>query len=460
MPWAPSARRPASRWLRILGASALCVALLAAGWTYAVGHWLPEFLRPRIEAAGSQALGAPLRLGRLAIAPWTLEVRADGLQVGPAAAPWLAVAQITTALAPGASLWHFAPVLRRLEVRSPQVTIERLAPGRYNISPLLDALAGERAQGAGAPLRFELRDLSVVDGGLRLIDRVGGRTQRLEALQLRVPELRSPPVQGQEETALVVDARVDGSTVRVEGHSRALLPDRGTTLALRLQQFDLARALADAAAAKAKIDQERAMSRETDAALTGATTRQGYAEIRSTVDGVVTERVVSPGVLASPGVTVLKVAQTTPIRLQANVPEQDLARIRVGSPVLVQARNQKEWTEAKVTSVAPSVGSESRLGMVEAVIPNEEGKFVPGQFISMRMAVGAENMEGALDVDFTQYATNPKAAPGITEFAQKYKAKYGIDHQIESPFFISEVKDGKEVVRARCNVNACESVER
>ncbi|MFG1348792.1 ABC transporter substrate-binding protein [Xanthobacter autotrophicus] len=43
------------------------------------------------------------------------------------------------------------------------------------------------------------------------------------------------------------------------------------------------------------------------------------------------------------------------------------------------------------------------------------------------MAVGAENMEGALDVDFTQYNTNPKAAPGLTEFVGKYKAKYGID---------------------------------
>ena len=40
------------------------------------------------------------------------------------------------------------------------------------------------------------------------------------------------------------------------------------------------------------------------------------------------------------------------------------------------------------------------------------------------------------------------------------KGKYGIDHQIESPFFISEVNDGKEVVRARCNVNACETVSR
>ncbi len=40
-------------------------------------------------------------------------------------------------------------------------------------------------------------------------------------------------------------------------------------------------------------------------------------------------------------------------------------------------------------------------------------------------AVGPENMEGALNVDFTQYKTNPAAAPGIEEFVKKYQAKYG-----------------------------------
>lgn len=40
-------------------------------------------------------------------------------------------------------------------------------------------------------------------------------------------------------------------------------------------------------------------------------------------------------------------------------------------------------------------------------------------------AIGAENMEGALDVDFTQYQTNPDAAPGMPEFLKKYQAKYG-----------------------------------
>lgn len=40
-------------------------------------------------------------------------------------------------------------------------------------------------------------------------------------------------------------------------------------------------------------------------------------------------------------------------------------------------------------------------------------------------AIGADNMEGALNVDFTQFRTNPKAAPGVDKFAQKYQAKYG-----------------------------------
>lgn len=43
------------------------------------------------------------------------------------------------------------------------------------------------------------------------------------------------------------------------------------------------------------------------------------------------------------------------------------------------------------------------------------------------LAVGAKNMEGALDVDFTQLNTNPKAAPGIKEFAKRYQAKYGTE---------------------------------
>ena len=36
------------------------------------------------------------------------------------------------------------------------------------------------------------------------------------------------------------------------------------------------------------------------------------------------------------------------------------------------------------------------------------------------------------------------------------KASYGIDHQMDAPFFIAEVKDGNEVMVARCNVSGCQ----
>lgn len=39
--------------------------------------------------------------------------------------------------------------------------------------------------------------------------------------------------------------------------------------------------------------------------------------------------------------------------------------------------------------------------------------------------VGADNMEGVLDVDFPQFQTNENGAPGIGAFANAYKARYG-----------------------------------
>ena len=35
------------------------------------------------------------------------------------------------------------------------------------------------------------------------------------------------------------------------------------------------------------------------------------------------------------------------------------------------------------------------------------------------------------------------------------KAMYGIDHQLNAPFYVAEVQDGKEIIRARCTVEGC-----
>jgi RND family efflux transporter MFP subunit len=147
-----------------------------------------------------------------------------------------------------------------------------------------------------------------------------------------------------------------------------------------------------AAAAKGKIGQSRAGVAEAAAGLKGAATQRGYAELRSEVDGVITERVISPGVVVAPGQAVLKVAQVSPIRLQANVPEADLARIQIGSRVSVARRESKEPPiTVVVTSIAPSVDPNSRTGVVEAIYSNPGGHFLPGQYLSMEISVGVSD---------------------------------------------------------------------
>jgi RND family efflux transporter MFP subunit len=125
------------------------------------------------------------------------------------------------------------------------------------------------------------------------------------------------------------------------------------------------------------------------AGLFAATTRRGYTEIRSLVNGVVTQRLISPGVLVQPGQAILKLAQIRPIRVQANVAESDLAKIQVGSSVTIRNRdNPKITTLSRVTSIAPAVDPASRTGVVEAILPNTNEKFLSGQYAVMEIATG------------------------------------------------------------------------
>ena len=150
---------------------------------------------------------------------------------------------------------------------------------------------------------------------------------------------------------------------------------------------------AAANAARQKIAQAQAGVRQAQASAGGVTATLGYAEIRAEIDGVVTQRLISPGVLVQPGQAILKVAQIRPIRLQANVAESDLNKIRVGSEVTVQPRDAasgkaNKSVKARVTSIAPAVDAAARTGLVEAIVPNTDEQFLPGQYVVMEISTG------------------------------------------------------------------------
>jgi RND family efflux transporter MFP subunit len=177
---------------------------------------------------------------------------------------------------------------------------------------------------------------------------------------------------------------------------------------LNAQEAHVLSAGAAADSARQKIAQAQAGVQQAQGALAGASAAQGYSEIRSQTDGVVTQRLVSPGVLVNPGQTILKIARIDPIRLQANVAEADLQKVRVGSRVRVENPNGSgSPLLAHITSIAPSIDPTSRTGIVEAVVVNRDSRFLPGQYVTLNLSTGRDANTLRIPTRALRYHTIP-----------------------------------------------------
>lgn len=188
-------------------------------------------------------------------------------------------------------------------------------------------------------------------------------------------------------------AKVQGAQTRIE--------EAQADVAASAAKLEQMRAAVDAAQANARsmaaasnaaqheIPHAAAAVQQARAQLTTAQVVRGYTEIRANVDGMITQRLIGPGTLVNPGQTILRVSQVSPIRLQANVAEGDLARIYPGDPVRVRRTGEGRVLTARVSAVFPAVDPSARTGVVEAMLPNRDGYFLPGQYLQMEIVTAA-----------------------------------------------------------------------
>ena len=238
---APSLPPAAPRRLRTVTRVVVGLALLALTWTGLVGHWLPGWLRPRLESAATEALGTPVSLGGLAIAPWRLEVSASDLAVGPAGRPWLKLKQAEVGVSLE-SLWRFAPVIKRVDLLAAELDVERLSADRFNFSPVLDKLqqpSGEPQADTG-PARFAVFNIRLRDGVVRYADRVLDQTHRVDRIRLEVPFVSSLPSHVDVTVQPLLEAHVDGSALRVVGRTHPFRSGLHSEVEVRWRDVDLA----------------------------------------------------------------------------------------------------------------------------------------------------------------------------------------------------------------------------
>jgi RND family efflux transporter MFP subunit len=139
------------------------------------------------------------------------------------------------------------------------------------------------------------------------------------------------------------------------------------------QEYDEVKARAQSAAASAEA--ARAQRLQAKAAVAQAQSGFNYTSIRAPFNGVVIERRVDPGALASPGAPVMTVESTGRFRLETTVDEASLRFVHMGETVPVSLDAYPgESLIGRVTQIVPAADPSSRTFLVKIELPSS--KFV------------------------------------------------------------------------------------
>ncbi len=107
-------------------------------------------------------------------------------------------------------------------------------------------------------------------------------------------------------------------------------------------------------------------------------------------DGLVLQRTAVEGMKAAAGDTLFRIGDISLMWVLADVPERDLAGVRVGQPVTVRLRSAPGRTfSGKVAVVYPQVNPETRATRVRIELPNPDGTLLPDMYADVEIATGA-----------------------------------------------------------------------
>ena len=125
-----------------------------------------------------------------------------------------------------------------------------------------------------------------------------------------------------------------------------------------------------------------------------AAVQLSYAQVRSPINGIVADRAVYPGEMASSGAPLVSLVDISQVVARANVPVKEASSIRVGRPARVTGPDGD--LPGKVTVVSPAVDPSTTTVEVWVQFVNPEERLKPGG--TVRVAIIAETIQNTLVV--------------------------------------------------------------
>ena len=179
----------------------------------------------------------------------------------------------------------------------------------------------------------------------------------------------------------------------------------------------------------------------------GSQAQYSYSEIRSPIDGVVTDRPLYPGEMPAAGTALITIMDLSTVTARSHIPQQDAALLKVGNKATVEVLGMEKPADGKVTLVSPALDPNSTTVEVWVQIKNPHGIMKPGS--SVRLSMVAEEVKDALIVPAVGVLTGPDGATvmvvGPDQVAHQTPVKVGI-RQGDDVQVVEGLSEGQTIV--------------
>ncbi len=179
----------------------------------------------------------------------------------------------------------------------------------------------------------------------------------------------------------------------------------------------------------------------------GAEAQFDYSEIRSPIDGVVTERPLYPGETAASGTPLITVMDTSALLAKLHLPQAQAQRLKVGAAAEVTVAGVDAPIPAKVTLISPALDPGSTTLEVWVRVENPKGELKPGT--PARVAIVGTTIKDALIVPSISLITDNAGSKKVMLIQDGMAKAHAVDVGIEDAGMVqilSGLKPGDQVV--------------
>ncbi|MGH9475340.1 MAG: efflux RND transporter periplasmic adaptor subunit [Terriglobales bacterium] len=166
------------------------------------------------------------------------------------------------------------------------------------------------------------------------------------------------------------------------------------------------------AAAQATLDSARARAAAAAAQLS-------YSEITSVIDGVVTDRPVYPGELATTSAPLMTIMDLSRVVARTHLPASQAALLKVGDPAAITGPGGRAFP-GKVTIVSPATDPGSTTVQVWVEAANPARTLRPGTTAAVAML--ARTLDNALTIPASALLTDDSGATSVMVVGSDHKA--------------------------------------